>query len=112
MKYKIGQVVDFDWDNYDYYYNTDLVYEGTERLTGKIASYDEVSCHYSIDVNGVLYLVKEDSIVDKSAEFKHNLIDMKIKIADAVLKRWDELKFCEGLKGELNEIVSKLYEHQ
>ena len=63
MKYKIGQKVKFDWDNYDYYCNTDIVYEGTEHLTGKIVSYDEVSCYYTIDVNGVPYLVKEDSIV-------------------------------------------------
>lgn len=113
MKYEIGKTVDFNWEIWEYYYNTDLQYEGTERLTGKIESYDEEKNSYSIRVGDILYQgVKEHEIINKAAEFKHNLTDMKIKIADVVLKRWDELKFCEGLKGELNEIVSKLYEYQ
>lgn len=87
MRYKIGQKVEFDWDNYGYYYNTDLEYEGTERLTGKIESYDEEKKSYSIRVGDILYpVVKEYKIVDKAAEFKHNLNDAKIKIANAALK--------------------------
>ena len=63
MRYKVGKKVDFDWDNYGYYYNTDLMYEGTERLTGIIESYDDKKGYYSINVNGLLYSVKENEIV-------------------------------------------------
>jgi hypothetical protein len=95
MKYKIGETVDFNWAIWDYYYNTDLQYEGTERLTGKIKSYNEETRNYSIDVNGTLYTVKEDEIINKAAEFKHNLTDMKIKIANAALKMRDALFGCD-----------------
>ena len=86
MKYEIGKTVDFNWEIWEYYCNTDLQYEGTERLTGKIESYNEETGNYSIDVNGTLYTVKEDEIIDNAAEFKHNLIDKKIEIADIALK--------------------------
>ncbi len=86
MKYKIGQVVDFNWDIYSYYSNTDLEYEGIERLTGKIESYNEETGNYSIDVNGTLYTVKEDEIINKASEFNHKLIEKKIEIANAALK--------------------------
>lgn len=88
MKYEIGKTVDFNWE---YYCNTDLQYEGTERLTGKIESYNEETGNYSIDVNGTLYTVKEDEIIDNAAEFKHKLIDKKIEIANAALKMRDAL---------------------
>ena len=91
MKYEIGKTVDFNWEIWDYYYNTDLQYEGTERLTGKIESYNEETGNYSINVNGTLYTVKEDEIIDNAAEFKHNLIDKKIEIADVALKMRDAL---------------------
>lgn len=91
MKYKIGKTVDFNWEIWEYYYNTDLQYEGTERLTGKIESYNEETGNYSIDVNGTLYTVKEDEIIDNAAEFKHKLIDKKIEIANAALKMRDAL---------------------
>lgn len=95
MKYEIGKTVDFNWEIWDYYCNTDLQYEGTERLTGKIESYNEETGNYSIDVNGTLYTVKEDEIIDKAAEFKHNLTDMKIKIANAALKMRNALFGCD-----------------
>ena len=91
MKYEIGKTVDFNWEIWEYYCNTDLQYEGTERLTGKIESYNEETGNYSIDVNGTLYTVKEDEIIDNAAEFKHNLIDKKIEIANAALKMRDAL---------------------
>lgn len=66
MKYKIGETVDFNWEIWDYYYNTDLQYEGTERLTGKIESYNEGEKTYSIRVGEILYEgVKECDIVNK-----------------------------------------------
>ena len=68
MKYQIGKKVDFLWDNYDYYCNTDLVYEGTYRLTGVIESYDEKNNLYGIKVGESLYGVKEDDIIDKAAD--------------------------------------------
>ena len=95
MKYSIGKTVDFLWDNYDYYCNTDLVYEGTDRLTGKIESYNEEKNSYGILVGDVLYTVKEDEIIDKAAEFKQQLMDMKIKIANAALKMRDALYGCD-----------------
>ena len=91
MKYEIGKTVDFNWEIWEYYCNTDLQYEGTERLTGKIESYNEETRNYSIDVNGTLYTVKEDEIIDNAAEFKHKLIDKKIEIANAALKMRDAL---------------------
>ena len=91
MKYEIGKTVDFNWEIWEYYCNTDLQYEGTERLTGKIESYNEETGNYSIDVNGTLYTVKEDEIIDNAAEFKHKLIDKKIEIANAALKMRDAL---------------------
>ena len=92
MKYEIGKTVDFNWEIWDYYCNTDLQYEGTERLTGKIESYDEEKQSYSIRVGEHLYQgVKEHEIINKAAEFKHNLTDMKIKIANAALKMRDAL---------------------
>ena len=94
MKYKIGETVDFNWEIWDYYYNTDLQYEGTERLTGKIESYNEEKGSYGIMVGDVLYTVKEEEIINKAAEFRKNLIDMKIKIANAALRMrnalWDD----------------------
>ena len=95
MKYAIGEIVDFIWDKYSYYYNIDLIYEGEERLTGKIESFDEDKKLYSIDVNDVLYLVEEEKIINKAAEFKHNLIDKKIEIANAALKMRDALLGCD-----------------
>lgn len=68
MRYKVGKKVDFYWDNYDYYYNTDLMYEGTERLTGIIESYDDKKGYYSINVNGHPYSVKENEIVSSKYE--------------------------------------------
>ena len=95
MKYEIGKTVDFNWEIWEYYCNTDLQYEGTERLTGKIESYNEETGNYSIDVNGTLYTVKEDEIIDNAAEFKHKLIDKKIEIANAALKMRDALFGCD-----------------
>ena len=95
MKYKIGQTVDFNWEIWDYYCNTDLQYEGTERLTGKIESYDEENNYYGIMVGDILYTVKEHEIINNAAEFKHNLTDMKIKIANAALKMRDALFGCD-----------------
>ena len=96
MKYEIGKTVDFNWEIWEYYCNTDLQYEGTERLTGKIESYDEEKNSYSIRVGDVLYQgVKEHEIINKAAEFKHNLTDMKIKIANAALKMRDALFDCD-----------------
>ena len=96
MKYEIGKTVDFNWEIWDYYCNTDLQYEGTERLTGKIESYDEEKQSYSIRVGEHLYQgVKEHEIINKAAEFKHNLTDMKIKIANAALKMRDALFGCD-----------------
>ena len=95
MKYKVGQKVDFLWDNYDYYCNTDLVYEGTERLSGEIESCNEEKNSYGIMVGDVLYTVKEEEIINKDAEFKKHLDDMKIKIANAALKMRDALYGCD-----------------
>ena len=90
MKYEIGKTVDFNWEIWDYYCNTDLQYEGTERLTGKIESYDEEKQSYSIRVGEILYEgVKEYDIINKAAEFKHKLIEKKIEIANAALKMRD-----------------------
>ena len=73
-----------------------MQYEGTERLTGKIESYDEEKQSYSIRVGEHLYQgVKEHEIINKAAEFKHNLTDMKIKIANAALKMRDALFGCD-----------------
>lgn len=52
---------------------------------------NEETGNYSIDVNGTLYTVKEDEIIDNAAEFKHRLIDKKIEIANAALKMRDAL---------------------
>lgn len=83
MKYEIGKTVDFKLEIWDYYCNT-------ERLTGKIESYNEEKQTYSIRVGEILYKgVKECDIVNKAAEFKHNLIDKKIEIADVALKMRD-----------------------
>ena len=96
MKYEIGKTVDFNWEIWDYYCNTDLQYEGTERFSGKIESYDEEKQTYSIRVGEHLYQgVKEHEIINKAAEFKHNLTDMKIKIANAALKMRDALFGCD-----------------
>jgi hypothetical protein len=95
MRYKIGETVDFIWDKYNYYYNIDLIYEGEERLTGKIESFNEEKKLYFIDVNDVLYPVEEEKIINKAAEFKHNLTDIKIKIANAALKMRDALLGCD-----------------
>ena len=96
MKYEIGKTVDFNWEIWEYYCNTDLQYEGTERFTGKIESYDEEKNSYSIRVGDILYQgVKEHEIINKAAEFKHNLTDMKIKIANAALKMRDALFGCD-----------------
>jgi hypothetical protein len=66
MKYEIGKTVDFNWEIWEYYSNTDLQYEGTERLSGKIESYDEEKNTYSIRVGEILYEgVKECDIVNK-----------------------------------------------
>jgi hypothetical protein len=68
MKYEIGKIVDFNWEIWEYYCNTDLRYEGTERLTGKIESYDEERQFYSIRVGEILYQgVKEHDIINKAA---------------------------------------------
>lgn len=112
MKYEIGKTVDFNWEIYEYYCNTDLQYEGTERLTGKIESYNEETGNYSIDVNGTLYTVKEDEIIDNAAEFKHNLIDKKIEIADVALKMRDALWGMDhpAHRKECSEEYDKYYE--
>ena len=31
---------------------------------------------------------------------------------EKIFERWDKLGFCKGLKGDLNEKVSKLYEYR
>ena len=31
---------------------------------------------------------------------------------EKVIERWDKLELCKGLKGNLDETISKLYEHQ
>ena len=116
MKYSIGEEIDFLWDSYSYYYNTDLVYEGTKRLSGKIESYDEEKKSYCVMVGDVLYTVKEDEIINKAAEFKHNLTDMKIKIANAALKMRDALFGCdhpathEKCSKEYDERKEELYD--
>ena len=46
-------------------------------------------------VGDVLYTVKEEEIIDKAAEFKQQLINMKIKIANAALKMRDALYGCD-----------------
>lgn len=97
MKYSIGDKVDFLWDNYDYYYNTDIVYEGTDRLSGKIESYNEEKNSYGIIVGDTIYTVKEENIINKTAEFKKYLIVLKIKIANAALKMRDALYGCDHL---------------
>ena len=105
MKYKIGKTVDFNWEIWDYYYNTDAQYEGTERLNGNIESYDEEKKTYSIRVGDILYQgVKEYEIVNKADEFKKNFTDIKIKIADAVLKIRNTLL---GNNKELNDLFSE-----
>ena len=113
MKYEIGKTVDFNWEIWDYNCNTDLQYEGTERLTGKIESYDEEKQSYSIRVGEHLYQgVKEHEIINKAAEFKHNLTEMKIKIANAALKMRDALFGCDQLAHykECSEKYDKYHE--
>jgi hypothetical protein len=31
---------------------------------------------------------------------------------EKVIERWDKLELCKGLKGDLDEIISKLYEYR
>lgn len=31
---------------------------------------------------------------------------------EKVIERWDKLELCKGLKGDLDETISKLYEHR
>lgn len=109
MKYEIGKTVDFNWEIWEYYCNTDLQYEGTERLTGKIESYDEEKQSYSIRIGEHSYQgVKEHEIINKAAEFKHNLIDKKIEIADIALKMRDAL--CGMNHPALNKECSEEYD--
>ena len=101
MKYKVGEKVRFSYDEYEYYYNTDLEYVGTVELKGTIiAIREDNEIPYVIEAtNGIVYYVEEKDIIssereEKLKEVEKQIIDKKLEIADISIRMrnaiWDD----------------------
>lgn len=98
MRYKIGEKVTFEHDEYDYYCNTDLIFIGTITACGTIKSYNEEYKTYEVVTDrGITYTIDENEIIHSETEHKVNklkerITEQKLKIADCSIKIRDVLR--------------------